>query len=66
MDKETLEVIGICLIGVFGFLAIYCAKKLVGEVKETVEEYEPPMGGWDEVYDKPPKEEPFEGWRIGQ
>lgn len=66
MNKEELEIVGICLIGVFGFLAICCAKKLIDEVEESMEDYEPPMGGWDEVYDKPKREELFEGFKVGE
>lgn len=39
MSKEEWEIAGICLIGVFGFLALYCAKKLIDEVEESMEEY---------------------------
>lgn len=64
MTQEEMEIVGISLIGVFGFLALYCAKKLIDEVDESMEE--PPLGGWDEVYEKPRKEEPFEGWKVGE
>lgn len=41
---NEFETAGIILIGAFGFIALYCAKKLVDEVEESMEDWEPEKG----------------------
>ena len=33
---------------------------------KPVNEYEPPLGGHDEIYEIEEEPEPFEGWKIGE